>query len=192
MRTRSACVAITAALISFVSSAPAAVTYTDLYIMGTPSGIASGSAAPRAAAGGQAVGVGRKEGTSFIANAVLWTPGSPGGINLHQFAWGHSQAFDTNGTQQVGIAGLSDTDTKDHAILWTGSAASAVVLDPSFATSSDVLKIHGNRQVGYAFNGTKNVAVVWSGTAASAVALNAGSFGEVHGADISIVGDRVV
>src|SRR5258706_5376244 len=105
-------------------SARAAITYTDLYTLGTPAGFDSaGPSGFIRAAGGQVVGVGSGPATGNINyHALLWTPSATSGIDLNPTGFTSSQTNSTSGTQQVGLGSGPRTGNNLHALLWSGSA----------------------------------------------------------------------
>jgi hypothetical protein len=163
----------------------AAITYTDLYTLGRPTGFSS--VVPtgyQQAAGGQVVGYGSGTGTAGNNHALLWSAAAPSGVDLNPTnlgAFTASTAYGTDGTRQVGSGFGTATGSANHALLWSGTAASAVDLHPTLLpglSSSFALGSGGTQQVGYGYGtatGSNPHALLWTGSAASAVDMNPSS-----------------
>jgi len=163
-------------IVLLAGSARAAITYTDLYTLGTPSGFDfAGPAGFNPIAGGQVVGYGSGTGTGGNNHAVLWTPAVPGGTDLNPAGFTSSRMSGTSGAQQVGEG---QTSSQNHALLWSGTTASAVDLNPAGFDDSRAEGVGGTQQVGFGTptSGTLAHALLWTGTSASAVDLNPAGF----------------
>lgn len=157
----------------------ATVTYSDLYTLSAPPGYGV-VATPswQSAIGGQIAGYSAGDyATQYAPRAMLWTPTTTSGIELHPAGFYSSQATATAGAKQVGTGMSYSSGT--HALLWSGSAASFVDLHPNgtnFTTSEAYgISSDGAQQVGDAYSVENNIAphaALWGGTAASFVDLN--------------------
>ncbi len=182
------CAVLTTLLAGTAQATVPAVTYTDLYMLGLPAGLSSGSpisplwdfgVGGQTAARGQVIGSG--SGTGGQSHALLWTSSVPSGIDLHPTGFAASYVVGTSGAQQVGAGYGSATGYYTHALLWSNSAASFVDLNPSGFLNSQANGTTGTQQVGFGEGSMTffgDHALLWSGSAASFVDLNPPGFSD--------------
>jgi hypothetical protein len=161
------------------TAAQAAVTYTDLYRLGSPNGLYPfPGGTSNVATNGQITGFGSDwpTGGNDHVHAMMWSPQTPNGIDLHPSEFSKSVAYGTNGSQQVGIVSGTQTGGLNHATLWSGSAASAVNLHPVGFDDTAAYATNGTEQVGagrLAFGSANSEhALLWRGSAESVVDLH--------------------
>lgn len=151
-----------------------AVTYTDQYTLGMPTGVTSflpTKVGPGAQVVGGGYGPGTGPGTTF--NALLWTKAAPGGINLNPGpTYDYSFVDGNDGTRQIGYGSHVASGTR-HALLWSGTAGSVVDLHSAAYFETFGTATNATHQVGYAIQASgTNQALMWAGSAGSVVDLH--------------------
>ena len=169
MKIRSMSILSAAALACTAATAPADITYTDLFTLGKPAGYSYAGPYPsdsvHLAANGQVVGYGIDANNQ--SHALLWNAANPNGLLLGP-SNNDTQAFGTNGTQQVG------QNMSGQAILWSGTPASAVTLNTTNYFPAEALDVQNGQIVGQGTprNGSSPHALLWTSANSAPIDLN--------------------